>query len=401
MLVAPPFVMQLSHIVVAFICGMSGVIGQAASPNPTCLVYAGTYTDWELFGPPRRNPPGARSEGIYVFRFDLAAGRLTPLGVAAVTPNPTYFAFAPSKRVLYAVNEIYRFEGKDTGTVSAFAIDPESGRLRFLNRIETDGTGPCHAVVDATGRNLLVANFGSGSAAVFPLRTDGALRPASAVIQDTGSGPNPRQATPHSHAFNLTPDNRLALISQFGTDRLAVFRFDAESGALQPASPPDVTLKPGSAPRHLAFHPNGRVAYSINEIDNTVTVLAYDDGRGRFDALQTISTLPSDFTGRNTAAEVVVHPSGKFLYASNRGRNSIAVFAVRADGTLQAIADVACGGRTPRGFSVDPSGRWLITANQDTHNLAVFALDPATGIPTPTGQSEAVRMAVSVRFLVP
>jgi 6-phosphogluconolactonase len=301
--------------------------------------------------------------------------------------------------VLYAVNEIYRHEEQTTGTVSAFAIDHATGRLTLINRIVAHGTGPCHMTVDRTGKNLLVANFGSGSAAVFPLGPDGALRTATAIVQDTGSGPNPRQATPHAHAFNLTPDNRLALVSQFSTDRLAVYRFDAAAGTLQPADPAHVSLKPGSAPRHLAFHPNAKVGYSLNEIGSTLTALAYAEARGTFAELQTLSTLPADFTGRNTAAEVVVHPSGKFLYASNRGHHSLAVFAIDDGGRLRLITHVPCGGRTPRGFSVDPSGRWLIAANQDTHNIAIFAIDLATGIPAATGQSEEVRTPTGVKFL--
>jgi 6-phosphogluconolactonase len=376
------------------------IVGRAAQ-GADLLVYAGTYTDWELFGPPRRNPPGARSDGIYVFRFDTEAGKLTRLGLAAETANPTYVTFAPSRRVLYAVNEIYRFEGEDTGTVSAFAIEATTGRLTLLNRVTSHGTGPCHAIVDATGQNLLVANFGSGTAAVFPLEADGRLRPASAVVSDTGRGPNPRQATPHSHAINLTPDNRFAVVSQFGTDRLAVFRFDPREGSLTPTEPAHLALPPGSAPRHLAFHPSTRTAYSLNEIDSTIAVLKYDAAPGTFSVRQTVSTLPATFNGRNTAAEVVVHPSGRWLYASNRGDQSIAVFAIDGDGRLNLVAHVPCGGRTPRGFSVDPFGRWLITANQDTHNLAVFALDAATGVPRPTGQSEEVRMAVCVKFLAP
>lgn len=367
----------------------------------TCLVYVGTYTDWELFGPPRRNPPGERSQGIYAFRFDLESGALTPLGVAAETDNPTYVTFAPSGKVLYATNEIYRYEGAETGTVSAFAVDAATGRLTLLNRVVAHGTGPCHAVVDRSGRALLVANFGSGSAAVFPLAPDGSLREASAVVQDTGSGPNPRQATPHAHAFNLTPDNRLALVSEFGTDRLAVYRFDATAGTLAPAAPAHVALKPGSAPRHLAFHPDAKTAYSLNEIDSTIAVLRYDAARGTLEPVQTLSTLPAGFTGRNTAAEVIVHPSGKFLYASNRGHHSIAVFAIDADDRLQLLTHVPCGGRTPRGYAVDPSGRWLITANQDTHNLAVFAIDPGKGIPQPSGRTAEVRTPVSVKFLIP
>ena len=381
-----------------FLLGLFAVSSLTAA-TPPGLVYVGTYTDWELFGPPRRNPPGERSQGIYAFRFDADTGKLTPLGLAAATDNPTYVTFAPSGRFLYATNEVYRFNGEPTGTVSAFSIDAASGKLTFLNQVVARGTGTCYAAVDHTGKTLLISNFGSGSVAVLPINADGSLRPASAFEQDSGAGPNPRQATPHAHSFNVTPDNRLALAAEFGTDRLLVYRLNPDAGSLTPAEPPAVTLKPGSAPRHLTFLPNGRVAYSLNEIDNTVTVLAYDAARGSFRELQNVSTLPADFKDRNTSAEVVAHPSGKFLYTSNRGLHSIAVFAVDEAGRLTLKANVPSGGRTPRGFSVDPTGRWLIAANQDTHNIAVFAIDQATGIPSPTGQSLEVRLPVCVKFL--
>jgi 6-phosphogluconolactonase len=382
----------------AFLTFLVPATGLAAAPPP-CFVYVGTYTDWEELVPVHHNPPGERSKGIQVFRFDPASGKLTPLGLAAETVNPTYVTFSASGRFLYAVNEIYGFQGEATGTVSAFAIDPTSGRLTFLNQVVSHGTGPCHLSVDHTGRNLLVANFGSGSAAVLPLNPDGTLQPASAVVQDTGSGPNPRQAGPHTHSFNVTPDNRLAVAAEFGTDRLSVFHFDAVTGSLRPADPPQVVLRPASAPRHFTFHPNGATAYSLNEIDSTITVLAYDSAHGAFRELQTVSTLPDGFKDHNTAAEVLVHPSGRFLYASNRGHNTIAVFAVDGPGRLSLVAHVPSGGKTPRGFSLDPAGRWLIAANQDTHNIAVFAIDQATGIPAPTGQSLEVRSPVGVKFL--
>ena len=378
--------------------GLVWLLGVHLSAATADFVYVGTYTDWELFGPPRRNPPGERSQGIYVFRFDRESGKLTPRGLAATTDNPTYVTFSTSGGVLYAVNEIYRFRGETSGAVSAFAIDADNGRLTLINQMPTRGTGACHAVVDRTGRNLLVANFGSGSVAVFPLAADGALRPASAFVQHTGSGPSPRQAGPHAHAINLSPDNRFAIASEFGADRLLVYRFDATAGTLAAAEPPDVALKPGAAPRHLAFHPEGRVAYSLNEIANTITVLGYEATRGVFEVAQTVSTLPEDFSGRNTAAEVIVHPSGKFIYASNRGLHSIAVFAIAGDGRLRSLTHVPCGGRTPRGFSVDASGRWMIVAHQDTHTIAVFAIDPTTGIPKATGQVEQVRTPTGVKF---
>ena len=371
----------------------------AGAAEPPLLVYVGTYTDWSLLMPLHRNPPGERSRGIYAFRFDTGRGVLTPLGLAAETVNPTYLTFSPSGRFLYAANEIYQHGGQATGTASAFSIDRESGRLTLLNQMASGGTGTCYARVDLSGRNLLLANFGSGSVSVLPLKADGSLRPASAFVQDRGSGPNPRQAGPHAHSFNLSPDNRFAVEAEFGMDRLIVYRFDAANGTLSPAQPPFVTLRPGAAPRHFTFHPRGGVAYCLNEIDSTITVLAYGPDSGSFRELQTLSTLLAGFHAMNTAAEVLVHPSGRFLYASNRGHDSIAVFSVDDSGRLTLAGHVPSGGRTPRGFCLDPEGRWLITANQGTHNIAVFSVDPATGMPKPTGQSLEVRSPVCVKFL--
>jgi 6-phosphogluconolactonase len=370
-----------------------------AAPSPECLVYVGTYTDRGLVLPARENAPGARSQGIYVFRLDLDSGQLTSLGLAAETPNPTYVAVAASGKFLYAVNEVSKFQDEPNGSITAFAIDPRDGHLRSLNQVSARGAGPCHACLDHTGKNLLAANFGSGSIAVFPIAADGSLRPASAFAQDHGSGPNPRQATPHAHSINVSPDNRLAIAAEFGTDRLLVYRFDASAGTITPADPAQVTMKPGSAPRHFTFHPDGKTAYSLNEIDSTVTVLRYDATTSRFQPLQNLSALPDGFRGQNTAAEVLAHPSGKFLYTSNRGHNSIAVFAIDPDGKLRLVTHVASGGKTPRGFGVDPTGRWLIAANQSTHNLAVFAIDPTTGIPRATGVTANVHTPVCVKFL--
>jgi 6-phosphogluconolactonase len=394
--------MSKTRFFLLLLAGLAGFAGFGVRlAADTCLVYVGTYTNWEELGPNRRNPPGEASKGIYAFRLDRETGKLTPLGLAAEARNPTYVTFSPSGKHLYAVNELYQFAGAPSGAASAFAIDAASGKLTLLNQMAARGTGTCHAVVDRTGRNLLAANFGSGSVVVFPLQPDGRLQPASAFEQDTGTGPNPRQAGPHAHAFNLTPDNRFAIASEFGSDRLLLYRFDATAGKLSPATPPELKLAPGSAPRHLSFHPDGKTAYSINEIDNTITVVGYDAAAGAFRSIETVPTLPPDFAGRNTAAEVIVHPNGRFLYASNRGHHTLAVFAIAPDGRLKSIAHVPSGGRTARGFSVDPSGRWLIAANQDTHNLAVFKVDPVTGIPVATGETHEVRSPVCVKFFLP
>ncbi|HEX3728481.1 MAG TPA: lactonase family protein [Opitutaceae bacterium] len=381
-----------------FLAGLAGLAAALPAGAKSELVYVGTYTNWEDMVPAHHTPPGGRSEGIYVFRLDPDSGVMTPLGLAAKADNPTFVAIAPSGKFLYAANELYHYQGQ-AGAVSAFRIDPETGKLAFINQVTAQGSGTCYVRVDHAGRNLLAANFGSGSVAVFPIAGDGGLRPASAFVQDAGSGPNPRQAGPHAHSFNVSPDDRFAIAAEFGTDKLMVYRFDPQNGTLSPADPPFVAMHPASAPRHFAFHPNGKVAYSLNEIDSTLTVLAYDAAGGRFRELQDLSTLPADFKGKNTAAEVVVHPSGRVLYASNRGDNSIAVFAIDEAGRLTPRAFVPCGGRTPRGFGIDPEGRWLVTANQDTHNIALFRIDPQTLVPAPTGQSFPVRSPECAKFV--
>ena len=373
-------------------------LAAAGRAAPSALVYVGTYTNLDELAN-HRNPPGPASQGIYAFRFDRKTGKLAPLGLAAPSRNPTYVTFSPSGRYLYAANEIYHYQGRADGAVSAFAVDPATGKLTFLNQVSSGGTGTCYVRTDHAGRNLLLANFGSGSVAVVPVNSDGSLRPASAVVQDTGSGPNPRQAGPHAHSFNLSPDDRFAVEAEFGTDRLVVYRFGAADGTLRPADPSSLALAPASAPRHFTFHPNGRFAYALGEIDSSVTVLAYDAAQGRFQIRQAVSTLPAEFKGKNTAAEVIVDRTGRFLYASNRGLNTIAVFAIDGDGRLRPVAQVPCGGRTPRGFCLDPQGGWLLTANQDTNNVAVFAIDPATGIPAATGETAEVRSPDCVQFL--
>jgi 6-phosphogluconolactonase len=378
--------------------GVAASMGLAAADGQY-LVYVGTYTNWEALEPPHRTPPGARSEGIYVFRFDSASGKLEPLGLAAAAENPTFLNFSPDGRFLYAANELYRFDDQASGAVSAFSVDRASGKLAFLNQVAARGTGTCYVRTDQTGKFLLLANYGSGSVAVAPVKPGGSLGAVASFVQQSGSGPSPRQAGPHAHSFNPTPDNRYAVAADLGADKLFVYRFDAATGSLAAANPPSLALKAGAGPRHLSFHPNGRFAYALNEIGSTVTVLAYNPARGAFRELQTVSTLPAGFQGNNTAAEVLVHPSGKFLYASNRGHNSIAVFAIDGKGLLQPLAYVSSQGRTPRGYSLDSEGRWLIAANKDTHNIAVFRIDPSTGIPAATGQSLEVRSPVCVRFL--
>jgi 6-phosphogluconolactonase len=361
---------------------------EKAAAQTEFLVYVGTYT-------------GPKSKGIYAYRFDAATGGLVSLGLAAETVNPSFLAIHPSRRFVYAANEIGNYQGQKSGAVSAFARDGRTGKLTFLNEVASRGADPCHLVVDKTGKNLLVANYSGGNVAVFRVLDDGRLGEASAFVQHVGSSVNPeRQRGPHAHSINLSPDNRFAIAADLGLDELLVYRFDPTKGSLTANTPAFAKVNPGAGPRHFAFHPSGKFAYVISEMQSTVTAFAYDAARGVLRELQTISTLPKDFAGENYTAEVQVHPSGKFLYGSNRGHDSIAVFAIdAAKGTLTFIERVPTQGKWPRNFGIDPTGAYLLAANEKSDNVVVFRIDPQTGRLTSTGQVLAVGSPVCVKFV--
>ena len=349
----------------------SAVAAPAAKPGPV-TVYVGTYTD-------------GTSRGIYRLTFDTATGTMTEPVLAVETKNPSFLALHPSGRFLYAAGEISSFEGQKTGAVSAFAIDPKTGDLALLNQQSSGGAGPCHLVVDKTGRNVLVANYGGGNVAVLPIDADGRLKPASSVRAHEGSGPNTgRQEKPHAHGIYLDAAERFALSPDLGADRVFVYRFDAAKGTLEPhgAAP----LDPGAGPRHLAFHPSGKYLYTINELLSTVSAFAYDAAKGALAPLQTVSALPAGFSGTSWTAEVAVSPDGRFVYGSNRGDDSLAVFAVdRATGRLTPAGHAPVGGKNPRHFTIDPSGRFILAGHQGSGTIAVLRLDPATGLPALVG----------------
>jgi 6-phosphogluconolactonase len=338
-------------------------------------VYVGTYTN-------------GGSRGIYRFELDKASGAATAPVLAGESRNPSFLALHPNGGVLYAVNEVADFGGARTGAVSAFAVDPVSGALTLLNQQPSGGADPCHIVTDRSGRNLLVANCTSGTVAVLPLAADGRLRAATSIRHHTGSGPDKaRQEGPHAHAILLDAAERYAFEADLGADRIYAYRFDAAGGRLEPNDPEATPLDPGSGPRHLAWHPSGRYLYALNELRSTVAVFRYDAERGALDAIQTITTLPAGFTGKNTAAEIVIDEDARFLYSSNRGDDSLAVFTVdERTGALTSAGRTPTGGRTPRHFAIDRSGRWLLVANQDSDSIAIFHVDPATGRPSPSGR---------------
>ena len=374
-------------------CGAGGEKSPSASTpadeeNGAMPVYVGTYT-------------GGASRGIYLLELDRSSGRFVSDPVlAGETENPSFLALHPNGRYLYAVNELRTFEGKPTGTVSAFAVDPATGRLTFLNRQISEGTDPCWVVVDAAGKNVLVANYTSGTVAVLPLSPDGHLQPASSVRRGSGSGPvRARQEGPHAHTVVLDAASRFALWTDLGADRVRVDRFDAAAGTLEPNDPEGLSLEPGSGPRHLAWHPSGRAVYVLNELSATVSTLGFDAGRGSLELAQTLSARADGASAENTAAEIAVSPDGRFLYTSNRGDDDLAVFAI--DGASLQLAPagrVPSGGRGPRSFALDPSGRWLVTANQGSGSLVVFRLDPATGLPVAVGPPVAVPEPACVIF---
>jgi 6-phosphogluconolactonase len=332
------------------------------------LVYVGTFT-------------GHGSQGIYAYRFDPATGQSNAIGLVAETENPTFLAVHPSGRFLYAVNEVDEYEGKPSGAVSAFSIDRKSGALMLLNRVASLGKGPAHLSLDETGKYLLVANYRGGSVAVFPIGDDGRIGPSTAFAQHSGSGANPeRQAGPHAHQIIVSSDNRFALVADLGLDEVLVYKFDAKKGTLSPNNPQFAKTEPGAGPRHVAFHPNGRIVYVLNELTSTVDTFSYDPRSGKMQELQSLSTLPKDFTGKNTDGEIVVDANGKFVYGSSRGHDSIAVFAVNPKtGTLSKEQDISSGGKVPRNFAIDPTGKWLFAANQNSNNIVPFQIDPNTG----------------------
>ena len=341
------------------------------------------------------------SKGIYRFTFDPETGAAGPVELAAESANPTWLALHPNGRYLYSVNAIQEFRGERGGSISAFALDPKTGALTLLNQEPSGGPGPCHVQVDRDGHNVLTANYMGGSVAVLPLGADGKLYPPSSRIQHTGSSINPkRQEAPHAHSINLDAENQFALVPDLGLDQVLIYRFDAGRGQLKPNDPPFTKVTPGAGPRHLSFHPNGRYAYAINELDSTVTVFSYDSQLGTLWEIQTVTTLPEGWSGENYPAEVRVHPGGRFLYGSNRGHDSIASYAIHPEtGLLTPLGQQSTEGKWPRNFAFDLTGDWVIAGNQNSDNFRVFRLDRESGALTPTDQVVECPAPICFKFL--
>ncbi|NLE99408.1 MAG: lactonase family protein [Anaerolineales bacterium] len=354
----------------------------------TALVYVGTLT-------------GDRSEGIHCYRMDPSSGALRPLEGASGVINPAFLAVDRQRRLLYAVNEVDVFEGQASGAVSAFRIEPETGVLTLINQQPSHGAGPCHLTIDPSGRFVLVANYGGGSVAVFPVQPDGSLGEVSDVVQHRGAGVDPqRQEAPHCHSVTVGPDGRTVFVADLGLDKVMIYRLDPERGKLLAGDPPWLALHAGAGPRHMDLHPSGRYAYVVNELDSTLTACVYDGAHGALEVIQTVSTLPRGFEGENWCADIHVAPSGLHVYASNRGHDSIAIYAVDTrTGLLCFVGHEATRGRTPRNFAVSPTGLSLLVANQESHTIVAFRVDPETGHLASIGQVAEVQSPVCVKIV--
>jgi 6-phosphogluconolactonase len=345
------------------------------------LVYVGTYTT-------RLPHVDGKSDGIQLYKIDMSSGELTFASKLTGVVNPSFLVIDAQQQFLYAVNEVFEFEGEPSGGVSSFAVDSKTGGLALLNEQPSHGTGPCYLSIDNTGKFLFVANYNGGNIAVYPIQEDGQLGKAVEFVQHHGSsGVNPeRQDVPHAHCILTDHTNRFVFVPDLGLDRVMIYAFDEVTGKLTPAAQPWIDVKPGAGPRHFTFHPNQRHAVLINELDSTATSFEYDPANGSLKQIYTVSTLPEEFEGESTCADVQVSPTGRFVYGSNRGYDSIATFAFDEEtGKLTAVGYEPTQGVTPRHFAIDPTETFLLAANQDTDTIVTFRIDPQTGELTPTG----------------
>jgi 6-phosphogluconolactonase len=351
------------------------------------LVYVGTYT-----------APQSTSKGIYAYRFDEKTGKMSPLGLMAETPNPTFLAVHPSGKYLYAINEVDTFNGKKAGSVSAYSIDKSTGKLTALNTVSSASPGPCHLSVDATGKAVVVANYSGGSFASFPVLPDGKLGEAASFIQEHGSSIDKgRQNEPHGHSAVITKNNKFVLAADLGTDKVMIFKLDPATAKITPNTPAFGSVKPGSGPRHIAIAPDQKHVYVVSEMASTVTTFDFNPKTGEMKDIGVVSTLPDDFKGKSTTAEIMIDAKGQHLYASNRGDDSITVFSIDPKTALPKRIDITpTGGKTPRAFVIDPSGNYIVAGNQDTNTIQVLKIDKATGKLSPV--NEKIQLGAPVTF---
>ncbi|PWT89389.1 MAG: 6-phosphogluconolactonase [Proteobacteria bacterium] len=378
----------------ALLLAAAGIFAANAPAQGKYFLYAGTSTN------------RSSSKGIYVYRYDAGDGKVEPLGIAAETPSPTFLAVHPNHRFLYAVNEISNFTGPGVpaggrvGSVTAFSIDAGSGRLTQLNAVSSKGGGPTHLSIDPGGKWVAAANYGGGSVVLFPVKADGSLGEAAGFVQHTGSSATPRQTAPHAHGAYFSPDSRFLFVADLGLDKIMAYRISS-AGALEPLDPAFAPLKPGSGPRHMAFAPNGRFAYSANELNSTVTAFSFDKASGRLAEIQTVPSITGydGSAGVNYPSEVEVDSRGRFLYLANRNGDNIAVFAIGADGKLTPSSQTPVGGKYPRHFALDPSGNFLFVENQNSDNITEFRVDKTSGGLSPTGVDLKISIPMCVVFV--
>ena len=385
--------MVRSIALIAFLVGFVILTSQgiAQQQEGGVIVYIGTQAS-------------PKSQGIYMTRMDPKTGALSQPELAVEAKNPNFVAFHPSYKFLYACAEITDAAGAKSGGVASFAIDATTGKLTPINQQPSGGKGPCFVAVDKAGKNILVANYGSGAIACLPIDADGKLKEPSSVIQHEGKSVNPkRQEGPHAHSINLDAANRFVFAADLGLDKVMIYKFDGEKGTLTPNDPAFAEVTPGGGPRHLAWHPSGKFAYVNDEMGDAVNAFAYDAAKGSLTSLQVVSSIPKDYAGAddNTTSEVVVHPSGKFLYVSNRGHDSIANYAIGNDGKLTPRGFTPTQGQVPRNFAIAPGGEFLLAANQKTDSIVVFKIDQSTGDLTPTGSKIETPVPICIRFLPP
>jgi len=388
-------------------------LGQAPPAHTDFFMYVGTYTGFKYVHHSKTWGVGdSHSKGIYVSRFNAATGALSEPELAAEIVNPSFLTISPNHRFLYAITEDPRSLGPPidhSSYVSAFALDGTTGKLRLLNTVPASGTSTCFISMDKTGKYVMMANFGSGSVSVVRVKDDGSLGELTGFIQDVGRSVDPSiQFEPHPHSIVVSPDNRYAIVSDLGLDKVLIFRFDEATGRLSPPDPPFATVYPGGGPRHFAFDPAGTFGYQLSEMSGIVDVFAWDAAKGTLSGVQRAHTVPHDFFGGNHSGEIEVHPSGKFLYESNRrtqgefvrGPDTIGVYSIDpGKGTLSFVEETLSGGTMPRNFKLDPTGTYLLAANQLTNNVVPFKIDSATGRLTKAATEIHVDTPVCIQFV--